>query len=227
MTNYYKTAWNVVASQSSKTKAIDVRSVITKILINFQQSDSNIVLIPTTHENEEENPVIYKPTEIPNNKIGLTKYLESPRIKNNKLLCRVQLGSLKEVSHAVESYKFKKWMSTNQIRLTISKLSSDQPLYAGFYTEPNPAHQNIGFLEDRITQHLNRSFFLEFQVEIVPIFSKGKGNSALVYMVMTTKNDVNMLRRKLAEPSQNIHKFHQWDHFEDLSELQILHIVQE
>jgi hypothetical protein len=223
---YYQTSWNVIATQNPKSKVIEIRNIIVEIMSELQKTDCNIVLIPTEKKITEERPVIYKPKDIPTNQIGLKKYLESPRIKNNKLMFRVQLASKKAVAETIECMEFKNWKKNNQIRFTISKLTTDRPLYAGFYTEPNPTNQKIGFLESRIKVHLNNSF-LEFQVEIVPIFGKGKGNSTLVYMVMTTKEDVDMLRIKLSETSHNIHKFNQWDHFEDLSNLQKLHIVRE
>jgi hypothetical protein len=83
---YYQTAWNVVAVQNQIAKEIEVRSFIKKLLIDLQRIDKDIVKIPLEKNITEENPVIYNATNIPNNRNGLTKYLQSPQLKNNKVM---------------------------------------------------------------------------------------------------------------------------------------------
>jgi hypothetical protein len=88
--------------------------------------------------------------------------------------------------------QMKNWFNIHNIKMTVNNLSTNRPMFAGFYDEPNPEQKKIKFLEASTRNNLKWDE-IEFQIEIIPIYSIGKGNVCHVYMVMTNKEEVQSL----------------------------------
>jgi hypothetical protein len=102
-----------------------------------------------------------------------------------------------------EHKTYKKWMIENKIFMTISKLKTDKPMYAGFFTEPNPEKKKIKFLEDRIQDQLFDEE-VEFQVTIVPLYIKKRNITVQVYMGLSSKEHAYKIREGLSTKSADL-----------------------
>jgi hypothetical protein len=218
------TTWNITVMLKGHKEKNPIRSTLEKIMNIIKTQDDNVLLIMNSSENihMHETTATQKIPEI-NNEIN--KFIEDPRVKNNnKMMFQIRLGSKTDLEEKVLKKQIKNWLSINNIKMTINNLTTNRPMFAGFYDEPNPEQKKIKFLESRIKSNLKWDE-IEFQIEIVPIYSSGRGNICPVYMVLTNKEDVQSLRNKLSVVQSNTHTFYQWDHYEDLSRNQKTHMI--
>jgi hypothetical protein len=218
------TSWSIIATSEKRNGNIEVRAVIQNILDTLTDETNDIFLIEKISENKP-NEFLNGTKKVPLTENELKKFIDDPRIKkNNKLTFRIRLGSTTDIRDLMDLKTIKNSLFNNRINMKISYLTTNRPVFAGFYDEPNPEQKKIFYLEERIRKNLNDNE-LEFQVMITQIFCAGKGNVSTVYMILTNKEQVEQLRNNLSIPVNNTHTFYQWDHYEDLSILQKMHLI--
>jgi hypothetical protein len=224
-TKMKRTAWNIIVTPTMTKVPIEIKKVISGILDSMQNADKSIALLPKDTE-ETETKEITKSTEIPNTEYELEIFIDSPRITNsNKLIFQLYLGSSTEYEYNTGHQLHRTWLAKNQIKMSISKLKTNKPMFEGYYDEPNPEKNKIHFLEKQIKQQLTDKN-TDFQVDIVALFIHGKGNSSQVHMVYTSMEEVSNIREQLSKAANNMHTFYRWDQYGDLSAHQKLHLIE-
>jgi uncharacterized protein (DUF2384 family) len=219
------TKWNIVVTPTSQNTVFQIREILKDVSGILQSVDEELILVTHKSDEDTKQESIKKDKDIPTTGTEIEKFVDNPRTnKNGKLIFRIHIISKMNMDIIMSEQTIRQWMIRNKIKMFESKLTTDKPIFAGFYEEPNPNKKGGVFLEKKIKHHIGE-IKIEFQVEIRPLYVEGKGNSCLIYMIMTSIEYVNTLRDKLKEDSEHLHKFYSWPEYQDLSKLQKVHLI--
>jgi hypothetical protein len=221
-----KSSWNIVVTPTNKNSVFQIREITCGLIQCLSQFDSNIS-ISSVPDSQNSVTILNSDTKLPTKGDELAKFIDNPRTNNSgKLIFRLFLHSSKEIIANCNQPEVRQWLETHKVKLFESKLKTSKPTFAGFYDEPNPNKFGTVFLDEKI-QNLLGPNDIDIQVEIRPLYLEGKGNSCLVYMIMTSAEQVTNLRLKLKKGSDHLYRFYSWTEYQDLSHLQKVHLIQE
>jgi hypothetical protein len=87
------TSWNVIATPKKRGGQIEVREVVTNIMVTLKNEACDILLIETISD-DESNKNLTATKNIPLTETEVKKFIKDPGLKNsNKLTFQIQLGS--------------------------------------------------------------------------------------------------------------------------------------
>jgi hypothetical protein len=221
-----RSKWNVVVAPKNVNTVFQVIEILRGIREIFHKFDKELKIMKSdaTLPGKKE---LCNEEEIPTERNELEKYVENPRTNNNgKLIFRISMKSKTDINKICNQPEAKQWLIDNKIKLFESKLITTKAMFVGFFDEPNPNKNCIPFLELKINQHIGKHE-MDYQIDIRPLYIEGKGESCNVYMLLSCIEDATLLKEKLSQQSEHLHKFYSWSEYQDLSRLQKLHIIME
>jgi hypothetical protein len=137
--------------------------------------------------------VIDNEDEIPTEGSELEKYVDNPSTNNNrKFTFQTTLQSKININEICNQPVVKQRFIDSQIKIFESKLVTNKAGFAGFFDKPNPNKNGIYFLELKINQHLGNCT-MDYQVGIRPLYIEGKGESCMVYMLLSGIENITII----------------------------------
>ncbi len=224
----YKSKWNCTISPNQKDELPNIQSFLKGLIkaLHYVHPPTWITPHPAALNQDAQ---ITNEKDVPTTVTDIDLFAENPRYTSTgKLIMRLHFVTDKPMEEIIAVQMFKNWMRQQKLQMSISELSSPNPMFAGFFDDIIAETKRIPLLKAKIEQIYNPTDLFEYQIVIRTLYLKHLNTSAPFFVVLADFKDVQAIRKTFANSKQDIGTtFYHWKEYEGFAETKKASLIDE